>query len=124
MSRLLLVENDEDMRLSFTTMFEKEGHQVFGVNSAEMALDAFRMEDFDLVITNLLLPGVDGAELCRMIRTGKKSAQIPVVLVSCVKERMGMEITASDSHWAPFTCVIDKTMPPTVLLDTVRELLK
>jgi len=117
------VENDEDMRLSFTMMFEKEGHEVCGVRCAEMALDAFRSQQFDLVITNLLLPGIGGAELCRLIRTGKKFAQIPVVLVSCIKERMGMEITASDSHWAPFTCVIDKTLPPTVLLDTVRALL-
>ncbi len=122
MSRLLIIEDDEDMLSSYRTILEKEGHEVYAVDSAEKALDILTAEKLDLVVTDLLLPGVDGPELCRMIRDKNAWRCLPVVLVTCMRKRIGLEITPRDSCWAPFSRVIDKSSAVKELPLAVREL--
>jgi len=124
LSRLLLIDDDEDIRLAFGQILESDGHEVRDAADAEAALEILASEQFDLVITDLLLPGMDGAELCRMMRADSRLADLPIVLLTCVRTTMGIEITAEDSHWAPFTRIVDKQYAVTVIIDTVRELLK
>ncbi len=124
MSRLLLIDDDEDILSSYTLILQKEGHQVLVAQSAEMALEVLKSEELDLVVTDLLLPGMDGAELCRIIRREEAWSHLPVVLITCMRERMGVEITSKDSFWAPFARIIDKSSAVTELPKAVMELTK
>jgi len=120
---LLVVEDDEDMRFAFTLMLEREGYQVSAVPSGEMALEMIREQEFDLLLVDLLLPGMDGAELCRTVRAEKTHCGKPIVMITCMMARMGIDITEADAHWAPVDRVVDKAAPVETLLATIRQLL-
>lgn len=123
MPRILLVEDDEDIRLATTRLLERRGYAVVAVETAEQALERFGAEAFALVLTDLLLPGMDGAELCRAIRADPRVARTPVVVRSNMGERMGLRITPQDAAWAPIDCFIDKSAPFETLLAKIETLL-
>ncbi len=79
MSSLLVVEDDDGIRLSLTLALEDEGHEVVGVGSAEAGLDACAASPPDAVLVDLTLPGMDGYDLIRALR---RSSDVPIVVVS------------------------------------------
>lgn len=123
LSGLLLVEDDQDTRVAYVHLLESQGHRVHSVSSAEAGLEVLASQRFDLVITDLLLPGIDGAEFCRMLRSDDRWAQLPIVLITCMTTHLGVEITSDDFHWAPFTRILDKKYGSALLIETVGELL-
>src|SRR5262245_42746915 len=68
MKRILLVEDDEVFLRPLQRTMERAGYDVLPVESAEVALDALRREDVDVVLTDKRLPGMDGVELVRRIK--------------------------------------------------------
>ena len=69
---ILVVEDEEDIRELLKYNLEKEGYQVFGAATGEEALQAVRNRLPDLILLDLMLPGIDGLEVCRRIRGGPK----------------------------------------------------
>ena len=65
---ILVVEDEEDIRELLKYNLEKEGYQVFGAATGEEALRAVRDRLPDLILLDLMLPGIDGLEVCRRIR--------------------------------------------------------
>ena len=63
--RILIVEDDDGIRESTAWLLEDEGYAVEGVGSAEAGLARFGEQVFDLVLVDLMLPGLDGFECCR-----------------------------------------------------------
>lgn len=70
--RILLVEDNDFMLGLFSSFLESEGHDVTGCNSGEEALSLYEQGDFPLVITDIVMPGMDGLELCQRIRHNPK----------------------------------------------------
>ena len=68
-TRILIVEDDERIRLSLQLVLEDEGNTVELAESAEAALEAIGRRPADVVIVDLMLPGMDGFELCRRLRS-------------------------------------------------------
>jgi DNA-binding NtrC family response regulator len=66
--RLLIVEDEETLRESLCRVFEREGYEVAAVGGAEAALNLFTGDSFDLVITDIILPGITGIELIKRIK--------------------------------------------------------
>jgi DNA-binding NtrC family response regulator len=66
--RILIVEDEDTLRESLCRVFEREGYEVAGVSSAEAALEHFDEAAFDLVITDIILPGITGIELIKRIK--------------------------------------------------------
>ncbi len=79
MASLLLVEDDDGIRLSLELALEDEGHQVTGVGTAEAGLDRMAAGTFDTVLVDLTLPGMDGYDLIRALR---RTSEVPIVVVS------------------------------------------
>lgn len=66
--KILIVEDEDTLRESLCRVFEREGYEVVAVNSAEPALELFDEGSFDLVITDIILPGITGIELIKRMR--------------------------------------------------------
>jgi CheY-like chemotaxis protein len=70
--KILVVDDEEDIRTSLQTLLEASGYQVQTANNGKSALQILRKENFDLVITDLLMPDMSGRELAEKIRANPK----------------------------------------------------
>ena len=103
MSTILVVEDDERIRSSMRLALEDEGHDVVDVASGEDAIDAFSHRPADVVLLDLMLPGIDGFYTCRAIR---RSSTVPVIMVTARSDThdvvAGLEAGADDYVTKPF----------------------
>ena len=101
--RILLVEDDRSIRETTSLGLEAAGFRVTAVGDGREGLDLFRRDTFDLVVLDLMLPTLDGYEICREIR---KSSAIPIVILSARSDTVdvvvGLELGADDYVTKPF----------------------
>jgi len=74
--KILVVDDEETIRDLYRQAFEIKGYTVFTAESAEKALEILKQEEFKVMFLDLMLPGMDGLELCREIRKRKIRARI------------------------------------------------
>ena len=103
MSRILIVEDDERIRSSMRLALEDEGYAVDDVGSGEDAIAHFGAEPCELVLIDLMLPGIDGFETCRSLR---RVSTVPVIMVTARSDThdvvAGLEAGADDYVTKPF----------------------
>jgi DNA-binding response OmpR family regulator len=101
--RLLIVEDDERIRASMRMALEDEGYDVDEAGSGEMALERFAEQPADVVLIDLMLPGMDGFECCRQLR---RMSAVPVIMVTARTDThdvvAGLEAGADDYVTKPF----------------------
>jgi len=128
MYRVLYVEDDADAAAALAEYLRAAGLVAVLAGSGEQAimmLDGGLPDgNIDLVITDLALPGIDGAELCRILRADQTHCHLPIILLTGVRQRMGIEISQADQTWLPADRILDKAVPPEDILTAVRELLE
>ena len=102
-TRILTVEDDERIRTAVRMALEDEGWEVVEAESGEDAVEVFGTGPADVVLIDLMLPGMDGFELCRAIR---KSSDVPIVMVTARADThdvvAGLEAGADDYVTKPF----------------------
>jgi two-component system, OmpR family, response regulator MtrA len=102
-TRILAVEDDERIREALKLALEDEGWTVEGVSSGEAAIEAFERQSADVVLIDIMLPGIDGFELCRTIR---RHSDVPIVMVTARNDThdivAGLEAGADDYLTKPF----------------------
>jgi len=117
---VLAVEDDKDILELVTYNLEREGFEVRGVTTGEDALKSARSKTPDVILLDLMLPGMDGLAVCRELREDPKTKQIPIVIVSAKGEESdivsGLELGADDYITKPFS--------PKVLVARVRAVLR
>ena len=84
--KILLVEDDEKDARMIQEYFAGESYQLEIVNTGEAALDRVQKEAFDLVLLDVLLPGVDGFEVCQRIKGLHQTQDLQVVLITCLPD--------------------------------------
>jgi YD repeat-containing protein len=103
MSRILVVEDDERIRSSMRLALEGEGYLVDDVASGEEAVAGFTQDPSDLVLIDLMLPGIDGFETCRTLR---RQSAVPIIMVTARSDThdvvAGLEAGADDYVTKPF----------------------
>jgi DNA-binding response OmpR family regulator len=101
--RILIVEDDPSIRETTAIGLEGAGFRVQGAADGREALDRFRQEPFDLVVLDLMLPEVDGYEVCRDLR---RTSSVPIVMLSARSDTVdivvGLELGADDYVTKPF----------------------
>lgn len=101
--RVLLVEDDSSIRLSLALALEDEGYEVRAVGRGEEALERFTEAPADLVLVDLMLPGMDGFEVTRRLR---RDSDVPIIVVSARSDThdivAGLEAGADDYITKPF----------------------
>jgi len=117
---ILVVDDEEDIRELVALNLDREGYQVLACDTGECALELSRAKKPDLIVLDLMLPGVDGLEVCRRLKTDPDTRQIPVVMLTAKGEEAdivaGLEIGADDYVAKPFS--------GKVLVARVRRLLR
>lgn len=104
--KVLIAEDDRDSRELLAWMLEKLGYQVVAATNGKEAWDAYRKGRFRLVISDVLMPEIDGLELCRRIRKHKQSKYTYIIMITALigkKDYLeGMEAGADDFVTKPF----------------------
>jgi DNA-binding response OmpR family regulator len=104
--RVVVIEDEADIAEAISYQLEKAGLQVRVARTGEEGLSAVR-RGTDVVLLDLNLPGMDGLEVCRMIRRAPATAQIPIIIVSARVEEidrvLGLEMGADDYVVKPFS---------------------
>ena len=118
MSSLILVVDDEPKIVRLARDYlEKNGYRVVSAGDGHSALSMARREKPDLIVLDLLLPGMDGREVCRILRT---ESDVPIIMLTALSEEsdqiVGLEIGADDYIVKPFS--------PRALVARVRALLR
>ncbi len=104
--KILIAEDDRDSRELLSWLLKKMGYQVIATTNGKEAWEAFRRGRFRLVISDVLMPELDGLELCRRIRKHKQSKYTYVLIITALigkKDYLeGMDAGADDFVTKPF----------------------
>jgi DNA-binding response OmpR family regulator len=101
--KILLVDDEPSLQKMLTHALEREGFDVLAVDDGEQALDSFQGYAPDLIILDIMLPKLDGTEVCRRIRT---QSDVPIVMLTAKDDEIdrvvGLELGADDYVTKPF----------------------
>lgn len=104
---ILLVEDEEDILELVTGNLKREGYSVLGTTTGEEGLKRARSDSPDLIILDLTLPGLDGLEICRLLKKDAVTEHIPIVMLAARSEEAdivaGLELGADDYISKPFS---------------------
>jgi CheY-like chemotaxis protein len=120
MARVLVVDDDAQVHRLLRVNFELEGYQVDSAFDGPEALAAISKRRPDVLVCDVMMPGLDGVEVVRRLRGDPKTADLPVVLVSA-KAQKG---DAAAGKEAGADAYVTKPFDPQELLDTVSSLLE
>src|SRR5216110_1673390 len=103
-ARILLVDDEQAVQTLLTYPLRKEGYEVVGAMDGQEALDRFSESRFDLVVLDIMLPKLDGIEVCRRLRT---RSQVPIIMLTAkddeIDKVLGLEMGADDYITKPFS---------------------
>jgi DNA-binding response OmpR family regulator len=103
-ARILLVDDEESIQKLLTYPLRKEGYEVVSAHDGREALDRFAEDHFDLVVLDVMMPRLDGIEVCRRMRA---RSQVPIIMLTArddeVDKVLGLEIGADDYVTKPFS---------------------
>jgi len=105
--KILIVEDERDVVKLLRYNLEKEGFRISSVTDGSLALSEMRREPADLVMLDLMLPGMDGLEICRQLRRNERYASVPILMLTARSEEadrvVGLELGADDYVTKPFS---------------------
>ena len=104
---ILVVDDEADLVELVSYNLKKEGFAVDTASDGETALSKVKKGKYDLIILDLMLPGMQGIELCRTLRAGMKTSGIPIIMLTARSEEvdkiLGLEMGADDYMTKPFS---------------------
>jgi two-component system phosphate regulon response regulator PhoB len=104
--KILVIEDEPDILEVIQYNLEREGHRVVSCRDGEQGLRRIRADDPDLVILDLMLPGLDGTEVCRRVKADPVTSTIPILMVTAKSEEsdvvLGLGLGADDYLTKPF----------------------
>jgi two-component system phosphate regulon response regulator PhoB len=117
---VLIVEDEEEIQELVAYNLSREGFRTSVAGSGEDALKKVRAERFDLIVLDLMLPGMDGLDVCRTLKKEEKTMAIPVIMLTAKGEESdivaGLELGADDYIVKPFS--------PKILVARIKTVLR
>jgi len=105
--KILIIEDEKDIRDLLEHYLKREGYVVQSAGDGEVGLQKIRRERFDLLILDLMLPQMDGLEICRSVRANPQTAALPIIILTAKAEEadrvVGLEMGADDYVTKPFS---------------------
>jgi DNA-binding response OmpR family regulator len=103
-ARILLVDDEQSVQTLLAYPLNKEGYEVVTARDGREALDRFAEQRFDLVVLDIMLPTLDGIEVCRRMRS---RSRVPIIMLTAkddeIDKVLGLEIGADDYITKPFS---------------------
>jgi two-component system response regulator RegX3 len=104
MTRILIVEDESSFSEALSFLLSKEGFEVTVAETGRIALDIFKVQTFDLILLDLMIPEVSGIEVCRAIRT---TSAVPIIMLTAkdseIDKVVGLELGADDYVTKPYS---------------------
>lgn len=117
--RILIVEDHENLLQLQSILLVSQGYEVKGVKDGQEAIQLIDSDPPDLVILDIGLPGVDGYEVCRHIKSRLESRRIPVIVITARKSREDLQkIDEAGADW-----YIPKPFKAAMIMETVQRFL-
>ena len=118
--RILVVDDEEDILELVRYNLAREGYQLFSASSGEKCLQKAALEKPDLIVLDLMLPGIDGLEVTKILKSDSKTLHIPIIMLTAKGEEAdivtGLELGADDYITKPFS--------PRILIARVRAVIR
>lgn len=118
--KILIVDDEEDILELITFNLAREGYKVFTADNGEKALKIAKSEIPDMIILDLMLPGIDGLEVARSLKSRDSTKSIPIIMLSAKGDESdivsGLELGADDYVTKPFS--------PKILIARIRAVLR
>ena len=119
-SKILVVDDEKDINELIQYNLEKEGYRAIPAFDGESALKIAERESVNLIILDLMLPEIDGLEVCRYLKQGERTQHIPIIMLTAKGEEsdvvVGLKMGADDYVTKPFS--------PKILLARIKTVLK
>lgn len=116
---ILVIDDEKDILKLVQYNFEKEGYQVVVARSGEEGLEAAKAKLPALIILDLMLPGIDGLEVCKLLRSEKSTKKVPIVMLTAkgseTDQIVGLELGAADYIAKPFSVKVLLARVKTIL---------
>ena len=117
MFKILIAEDDRELRQLFAHVLTKNGYTVLGVSNGEEALAALEQSYYDLIISDIMMPKMDGWETCKTIR---RYSQVPIIMLTARSEErdelLGFELGVDEYITKPFS--------PKILVARIEAILR
>lgn len=118
--KVLIVDDEEDIRELVELYLGRDGYDILACETGEQALEIALAESIDLMVLDLMLPGINGLDVCKKLKANRKTESIPIVMLTAKGEDAdvvtGLELGADDYVTKPFS--------GKVLAARVRRILK
>ena len=105
--KILIVEDEKDIIKMLEYNLKKEGFRTISAYDGEDAIDLAMREHPDIVLLDLMLPGIDGLEVCKSLKAEKKTKDIPIIMLTAKSQEsdkiLGLELGADDYVTKPFS---------------------
>jgi two-component system response regulator RegX3 len=104
MTKILIIEDEISFSEALSFLLEKEGYSTVIAETGKQGLDAFKSDNFDLVLLDLMIPEVSGIDVCRTIRT---TSAVPIIMLTAkdseIDKVVGLELGADDYVTKPYS---------------------
>jgi len=119
-SRVVYIEDDQEMIDLVTLILSRRGFQVRGAHSGRAGLDVINNDPPDLVLLDLMMPGMDGWEVYQQLKANELTRQIPVIIITAkaqaIDRVLGLHIAKVDDY-------ISKPFRPQELVDSIDQVM-
>ncbi|NEP55700.1 MAG: response regulator [Symploca sp. SIO2G7] len=119
MGEVLVVDDDQTQQLIVSKILKRMGLKAIFANDGVEALEQVQKNHPKLVILDVLMPRMNGAEVCRRLKENQQTQKLPVVMYSAQERELS-------SYWGTGGCAdayLSKICPPQALIDTINQLL-
>jgi DNA-binding response OmpR family regulator len=116
--RILVVEDQDSIRRMIEALVSARGHQVTAVSTGTKAIDVAATDPPDMVLLDLMIPGHDGFEVCRRLRSDPSTRTVPILIISAMDDA-GSRARATE---AGATAYYTKPFSPIALLKEIERL--
>ena len=107
MDKILLVDDEDNIRELLRFNLDKAGYKIVEACDGVSAVNQVRIDKPDLIILDLMLPGMDGLEVCRLLKSQRETSGIPIIMLTAKNEEIdkiiGLELGADDYITKPFS---------------------
>lgn len=117
--RILLVDDEPDLLSMVKLRLEANGYEVITASDGNTAYEKAKSETPDLIILDLMLPGIDGYQVCRLLKFDERYRSIPIIMLTALSQK-------EDKEWGQKVGAdyyLTKPFEPNELLDKIKELL-
>ena len=132
-NKICIIEDEVDIVRLMSYNLEKEGYQVLSYGSGEEAFSFVKNHLPDLVLLDIMIPSVDGFEVCKQLKADPNTKEIPIIMVSAKTEEAhivtGLELGADDYMPKPFEprellarvqSILRRSQSPSSMLDIIQ----